>query len=179
MIHFLRQAMRRRFLQTVLILGLVPVAAFSLLSPFSREIVYDMHAVFSMCQPGGECVGRVELIIGNTGDTNERVTLVWPRLEGPWSRDHNVLDISADQPRQGDPVIDCVAGGGRQECTIEQFPAGALVVMHLDCLRCSKRELGWVADTPLQVQSAAHVSYGDPRVTLLFRRLMSFAQLFT
>jgi len=186
MIDFFRDALREHLLLTVFLVGLLPAGAFSVISmafPFGREIVYDTHTVFATCGSSGaiagrHCTARVELIIGNTGNSEESVRIVWPRYEGPWGRDHNVLDISADRPRSGDPVIDCTVAEGRQECAIDRFAAGALVVMHLDCYRCSKREVEWLDDSPLEVQSAAHVSYGDPRVTLLFRRLTALVRLF-
>ncbi|MBI2994946.1 MAG: hypothetical protein HYY48_12340 [Gammaproteobacteria bacterium] len=183
MLDLFRESLRKYFVQTILVIVLIPAGVFSassVLFPFSREIVYDMHTVFSTCHAirAGQCVARMELIIGNTGHTDETVNLVWPRFEGPWSQYHNVLDISADRPRGGDPVVRCSVAEGRQECSIEQFAAGALVIMQLDCYRCSKREVEMLGDTPLEIQTGAHASYGDPRVTLLFRRLLALARLF-
>lgn len=183
LLDFLRESLRRHLLRTVLVIVLVPVGALSAVSlvfPFQREIVYDLHTVFADCRVSGtgQCVARMELVIGNTGDTDEAVSLTWPRFEGPWSRDHNVLDVSADRPRTRDPVIDCSVTEGRQDCRIDGFAAGALLIMRMDCFRCSPREVALLEETPLEIRTGAHTTWGDPRMTLLFRRLLGLARLF-
>lgn len=186
MLDLLRESLRKRLVLTVFLAGLIPLGGFSVISlwvPFGREIVYEQHMVFSLCGlPGAKqekgCTARIELIIGNTGREDENVSVVWPRHEGKWRSHHYVRNISADEPRSRDPVLRCAAEQGRQECIIEQFTPGTMVFMELDCHGCSGRELELLEDTPLEVQTAAHVFYGDPRVTALFRRLQVLSHLF-
>ena len=187
MLDFLRTYFRNHAVLAITVLALVTLGLFStiaVLFPSSREIFYEMHPVFTMCMPStnksgtATCVARMELNIGNTGDTEESVTLVWPHFEGGWSSGHNVLNISADRRRSHDPVVDCEVKDGKQECVFDRFSAGALIVMHMDCYQCNSQEIGLLRETPLEVSTDAHAVYGDPRVTLLLRRLMALAQLF-
>ena len=187
LIELLQETFRNHAVLAITGMALITFGIFStiaILFPFNREIFYEMHPVFSMCLPSsaGEntqaCVARMELNVGNTGDTEESVALRWPDITANWSTGHNVFNISADRRRSHDPVIHCEMTDGRQECTIEQFAAGTLVVMHMDCLRCNSQEISRLHETPLEIQSEAHTFYGDPRVTLLLRRLMALAQLF-
>jgi hypothetical protein len=158
------------------------ISLIAMFFPYSREIVYDMHAVFATCLTRGgtkNCAARMELIIGNTGDREESVTLVWPRFEGAWTSGHNVFNISADRPRDHNPDIQCTAMAGRQECSISRFAPGTLVILRMDCLQCSSSEVRLLDETPLEIMADAHVAYGDPRVTVMFRRLLALVQLFT
>ena len=75
-------------------------------------------------------------------------------------------------------MLGCAMMEARQECTIEQFVPGALLFLTLQCRGCSEGEIEMLAGTPLEIHTDAHVSYGDPRVTLLFRRLQSLIRLF-
>lgn len=186
MLEFLRDSYRNRSILTIAITSLVVLGFLSTLAmlfPFNREIFYEQHPVFSTCMrtAGKEtttCAARMELQVGNTGNSEESVTLVWPRYEGGWTSGHKVLNISADRRRSHDPEIHCEVDGDRQECDITRFAAGTLVVMHMDCYQCGKHEIKLLHETPLQVQTGARVFQGDPRVTVLFRRLTALAQLF-
>lgn len=124
------------------------------------------------------CVARMELNIGNTGETEETVTFRWPHFAGGWAGGHDVFNISADRRRSHDPVVHCRDKKGQRECVIDQLAAGTLIVMHLDCYQCNSHEVDLLRTTPLEVRTDAHAVHGDPRVTLLLRRLMSLAQLF-
>ena len=172
--------LRNHIALAVIALVLVTTGLYTLL-PSSREVFYEMHPVFTLCRPatgGTTCAARMELNIGNTGNTEESVSLVWPHFEGGWTSGNDFFDISADRPRGRDPEVNCDTSGGRRECDIERFAAGALVVMHIDCIQCSKREVRLLQKTPLEIQTDARAVYGNPRVTLLLRRLTAFAQLF-
>jgi len=180
---FLRVAFRKHRTRAVLVMVLVPVgilSASALIFPYSREIVYDMHTVFATCLPDrvDTCAARVELIIGNTGNSEESVNLAWPDYQGNWIRGQRVLNITADRRRSRDPVITCEAPTGRQECIIGQFAPGALVILHMDCYQCSRQQVHRLAETPLAIQTEAHTAYGDPRVAVLLRRLLALAHLF-
>jgi len=185
-IDLLRDYYRNHAVLAIAIMALITLGLFStiaILFPFKREIFYEMHPVFTMCLPastgtGENCVARMEINIGNTGDTEEMAALRWPHVQGNWTSGHDVFNISADRRRSHDPLVRCEVLEEEQECTIDQFAAGTLVVMRLDCFQCSSHEISLMKETPMDIQSEAHTFYGDPRVTLLLRRLMALAQLF-
>ena len=183
MLGYLFEKFQKHYLRIVLIIALLAtgvLSAAALLLPHSREIVYEMHTVFATCLPSGsnQCAARMELLIGNTGSALEFVNLTWPRVEGGWSSSHNVLNISADNRRSREPSITCANSAGRQECRIEQFAPGALVILHMDCYQCSLQQVQWLAETPLTIQTEAHAAHGDPRMTVFLRRLLVLAELF-
>ena len=184
MLEFLRESFRNHFGLTLIAAVLITLGLFTTVStllPSSREIFYEMHPVFTLCRPASgssTCVARMELNIGNTGETEESVNLVWPQFKGGWTSGKDIFDISADRPRGHDPVVNCAATDGRQECDIDRFAAGTLIVMHIDCTRCNRRQVKLLQETPLEIHTGAHAVYGNPRDTLLWRRLMAFAQLF-
>ena len=183
MLNDIYNLVRKHYIRTVLIIVLATTGGytiFGLVFPFQREIVYEMHTVFATCPPSmaGNCVARVELVIGNTGHAEESVSLAWPDYQGNWTRGERVLNISADRRRARDPFVSCAVVPGQQECIIRQFSPGALVIMHLDCYQCSRQQVQLLAETPLVIQTEAHTAYGDPRVAVLLRRLLALAHLF-
>ncbi|MBF8270093.1 MAG: hypothetical protein HW386_1802 [Gammaproteobacteria bacterium] len=182
-LNFLGESSHTHPIRTVLMMALLPLGLFSagaLLFPYHREIVYEMHTVFATCLPdkADTCAARVELIIGNTGNAEESVNLTWPDYQGSWTRGERVLNISADRRRNRDPAITCAIASGRQECIIDQFDPGAMVILHMDCYQCSRQQVQRLAETPLGVQTEAHIAYGDPRVAVLLGRLLVLAQFF-
>ena len=185
MFEFLRDNYRNHSILTIIVMSLLVLGFLSTLAmlfPFNREIFYAQHPVFSTCMPAAgkgtrTCVARMELQVGNTGNTEETITFIWPHYEGSWTSSHRVLNISADRRRSHDPEVHCEVNEQQQECTITRFAAGTLIVMHMDCYQCDQREIKILQDTPLQIRTEAHAFYGDPRVTLLFRRLTALAQL--
>lgn len=172
--------LRNHIALAVIALLLVTTGLYTLL-PSGREVFYEMHPVFTLCRPaagGTACAARMEVNVGNTGEAEESVTLAWPHFEGGWTSGYDFFDISADRPRSHDPVVSCETSGGRRACAIDRFAPGALMVMHIDCIQCSKREVRLLQKTPLEIHTEARAVRGNPRVTLLLRRLTAFAQLF-
>ena len=186
MLGFLRDCYRNHSILTIAGISLAVLGFLSTLAmlfPFNREIFFEQHPVFATCMATAgkgtkTCVARIELQVGNTGNTEESVNFTWPHYEGGWTSGHQVLNISADRRRSHDPDIRCQVDEEQQECAITRFAAGTLIVMHMDCLQCDRQEIKLLHETPLQIQTEAHIFHGDPRVTVLFRRLTALAQLF-
>lgn len=185
MLEFIKKMLREHLVLSVLILVLAPFTTLSLASLFfasDREIVYTMNKVFANCGLSGiperDCVALYEIIIGNTGMQDETVRLVWDFDLSAWERGQQILNISADRPRGHDPVLACKTSEFHSECGMEKFAPGALVIMKITCLACSSQTIGRMEDKPVAVQTAAHMARGDPRVTIVFRRLQNLMNLF-
>lgn len=153
------------------------------LSPFSHEIVYDAHQVFSFCARatnanGRNCVARFEILLGNTGSHSEDLRLVWPTKTASWKRNQSIQNISADQPRAGDPDIACANGPGGFECGVNNLTPGALLFVSLECFGCTSEEASLPSDAHTRILADAHVFQGDPRVSTFLNRLQIFARFF-
>jgi len=185
MVEFIKKSLREHLVLTVLIGVLAPFTTLSLVSLFfasEREIVYVLNEVFSQCGlskiPGRDCTAIYEFIIGNTGEQEETVRLVWPFDLSPWERGQQVLNIAADQSRGHDPQIACETSGTQSECVMENFAPGALVIMKFSCMACSGHDTGMMEEKTVAVETEAAVAHGDPRVTTVFRRLQNLLNLF-
>lgn len=185
MLEFIKRSVREHLVLSVLIVVLAPFATFSVVSLFfasEREIVYELNAVFTQCGlskiPGKDCTALYELIIGNTGAREETVRLVWPFDLSPWERGQLVLNIAADQPRGHDPQIACETSGTQSACVMENFAPGTLVIMKFTCMACSGHDTGMMEEKVLAVETEADIARGDPRVTIVFRRLQNLLNIF-
>ena len=185
MVEFIKKMIREHLVLTVLIVALAPFTTLSVVSLFfssDREIIYELNAVFSQCGlskiPGKDCAAIYEFIIGNTGAREETVRLAWPFDLSVWERGQQVLNIAADQPRDHDPQLACETTVAQSECVIENFAPGTLMIMKFSCLACSGHEIGMLEGKPVAVQTTATISHGDPRVTIVFRRLQNVLNLF-
>ena len=185
MVEFIKKMIREHLVLTVLIGVLAPFATLSIVSLFfasDREIVYELHKVFAYCGlsriPGKDCTAVYEVIIGNTGIKDETVRLVWHFDLSTWERGQRILNISADQPRGHDPELGCDTSGAKSECVLKNFAPGALVIMKFTCLACSSQVVSIMEDKPVAVQTEASIAHGDPRVTIVFRRLLNLLNLF-
>jgi len=185
MMEFIKKMVSEHLVLSVLIGILAPFTTISLVSLFfasEREIVYELHEVVTYCAlsgtPGKNCVATYELIIGNMGEKEETVRLVWPFDLSPWERDQQVMNIAADQPRPHDPGIACETSGSQSECIMENFAPGALVIMKFSCLACSGSDIGMLEEKKVSLETGANVAHGDPRVTTVVRRLQNLLSLF-
>lgn len=166
----------------VLITILIPfgtASIVSLLISSDREIIYETSLV-SHCGlsnvPDKDCVGLYHITLGNTGTRAESMLLTWPFDLSGWQRGHNILNIAADSPRANDPVVDCKMMESATACTIDQFAPGAMLIMDWTCYACGGMDLEKLEEMPVNLQSSATIAYGDPRVTILFRRLQALLQ---
>ena len=182
---FIKKMIREHVVLAVCIGVLAPFTTLSVISLFfssDREIVYVLNEVFSRCGiskiPGKDCTAIYEFIIGNTGTREETVRLVWPFNLSVWDRGQQILNIAADQPRGRDPQLACETTVAQSTCLIENFAAGALLIIKLSCLACNGHEIGMMEGKPVAVQTIAKISHGDPRVTTVFRRLQDLLNLF-
>ena len=177
---------REHLFMFIIALCLLPLGAASIRSLYfisGSEITYDEYTVFAMCDlkgapKGRDCVGRYEIIIGNTGDREETVVLSWPPALSDWSQDYRVLNIAADASRDHDPSFSCSTSESRFECHIERFAPGAMIDISLSCLPCGGKELQLINGTPAVLESNARIYKGDPRVNVLWRRVHGFLQIF-
>lgn len=178
MIEFIRKFLREHLVLSVLIIVLAPFTTLSVFSLFfasDREVVYDAHMVSSHCGlsniPGKDCAGIYNVIIGNTGTQEEIVQISWPLDLIHWQTDKKIMNIAADDPRTHDPVFTCDMTETYSKCVINKFAPGALMIIKLVCYACSSRDLDRLENTPVEIQTVAVLSYGDPRVTAVMRRI--------
>ena len=169
---------REHLVIVILIVVLTPLTGISIASLFfarEREIVYEAYMMVSQCLEGGipgqNCVGIYQVNIGNTGEHEESARLSWPMDLANWKIDHQISNISADAPRSHDPEVKCDMSGSPGICEIEQFAPGTFVEIKLVCYNCSGHEVSQLEEVPVAVDSDAVISKGNPRVSILVRRL--------
>lgn len=180
MLEYLKKVLGEHLIIVVLIVVLAPFTTISVVSLFfarEHEIVYDLRKVYAECgfagTPEKDCVARYEMVIGNTGLQEEPVRLVWPFDISVWDRDQQVLNIAADNPRGQDPHLTCETRIEQSTCVIENFAPGSMLVLKFTCLGCSSQDSGMLEEKPVNVETEATVSRGDPRVTSFLRRLQN------
>ena len=137
-----------------------------------REIVYEGRFAASVCTRSGNCYGRYELTIGNTGKLQQDgITAIVHVAPGKWAAQHSVSDLAGDRARAGDPAIKAALSGDAYSYAIDHLSAGAEIKLRFDCAACSLDELRLAKATPAEVHASGALLVGDPRVTTLGRRL--------
>ena len=176
---WLQGLLREHLAGAVLLLLCLPFSVISvvaLLWTSSHEVLWHGGWVFRQCgidgtAAGRDCVAGYELALGNSGSGEEELGIEWPVDVRDWTFDHRVLDLDGASDRANDPEVQCARDADAMYCTVARFAPGTLLLLRLRCLQCGHAALDRIESTVPVVLSTATVHQGDPRATVLFRRL--------
>jgi hypothetical protein len=141
----------------------------------AREILHSTELTEAGCfdGPAGRgCVAWRRLSVGNTGNVEQDLVRVHlPEAASRWQISTRVFDIRASTERRPDPVILRLDAAPGVVYEIRPLPHNTVVDFHLQCMSCTPEDTQALRTSTLQIEAAAPVREGDPRVLTLARTL--------
>lgn len=132
------------------------------------EIVYNFEVTAAYCAKG-YCAYSAHLTIANTGHKNQdKVVVAIAGLPPDLGGSPQVLNLSADEPRTDDPVIEQKRSGDVNIIRISNFTPGAL--LEFSFMGSFPQEQLPAEDQPgVNVSGKGRIIEGDPRAITFLR----------
>ncbi|MGD2130791.1 MAG: hypothetical protein PVJ33_15930 [Lysobacterales bacterium] len=161
-------------IRVALIVAALLLAAFGIHNAFvavfskgAYEIIYRYDETVRACMER-YCVYGAELSIANTGDRDQELVVVEiAGVPGGLRGSHRILNLSAAEPRSGDPEISWRQENGVSRLEIGKFAPGTLVLAKFSGVYPAEQQ---TAEQPtVEVKVKGRVIEGDPRAITLGR----------
>lgn len=166
--------------------GLVIAAAFVLgafgvhnawIAVFSQgeyEVIYNYDETVRDCIQN-HCFLSAQLAIANTGqEVQESVVVKITDVPGGIRGSATVLNLSATEPRTGDPGIHSDHEHGVATYRLDHFTPGALVLIKFSGIYPADRDIK--REPQVEIKAKGRIIEGDPR-SITFGRYMTYSSL--